>query len=70
MPYTLQPPAHYRDRFDGSPRLFRACWRQYRAWMAEGAIDDPTTDQDVLDWLDSIAAERVNDGRSSFYIYG
>lgn len=67
--YTLDTASHYLATFDGSERLFRACWRQYIAFL-RGSIDAPICDQDVADWLDSIAAEKVNDSRSAFYIYG
>ena len=67
--YRLQPPRYYRPKFDGSDRLFRACWRQYRGWL-NGAIDAPACDDDVMDWLEQIAAQRVNDGDSPFYMYG
>lgn len=68
-PYTLQAPRYYRKAFRGSDRLFRACWRQYRQWL-EGAIDNPREDRDVHEWLESIAAERVNNSRSPFYLRG
>ena len=67
--YKMQPAAHYRSKFDGSDALFSACWRQYRRLLASD-IDNPTCDDDVLQWLDELASERVNDGRSPFYIYG
>ena len=67
--YTLQNPSHYAQSFDGSARLFRACWNQYRSWL-RGAIDNPESDADVLDWLDQIASEKVNNPNSAFYIYG
>jgi hypothetical protein len=69
--YKLRTKNYYYDltcRRD-SYRLFSACWSQYRAWL-RGAIDSPTCDRDVLDWLDSIASEKVNNSRSKFYIYG
>jgi hypothetical protein len=56
-------------KFDGSTRLFNACWHQYRSYV-KGAIDDPTCLADVTDWLDTLASEKVNNSRSSFYIYG
>jgi len=58
-----------RKKFDGSHRLFESCWRQYMTWI-KGAIDPPECEQDVSDWLDQIAAEKVNNPRSQFYIYG
>jgi hypothetical protein len=67
--YHLRTASHYRRTFEGSPALFTACWRQYRVFL-RGDIDDPTCDDDVMDWLDQIAAERVNTPASRFYIYG
>ncbi len=69
MPYTLQGPKYYRAKFRGSNKLFRACWAQYRTWL-HGAIDNPTCDGDVHTWLETIAAEKVNNSKSGFYIYG
>lgn len=76
MDYKLQKPSYYwRIYMDmnghsfGSGRLKRACWRQYRYFL-QGSIDDPTDDQDVIGWLESIASERVNNSKSTFYIYG
>lgn len=57
-------------RFDGSSRLFAACWRQLLAWQRQGAIDTVTTVDDACRWLDDIAAEKVNNPQSAFYIYG
>jgi hypothetical protein len=65
----MQPVAHYRVKFDGSDSLFTSCWRQYRRLLAND-IDNPQSDDDVLQWLDELASGRVNDGRSPFYIYG
>jgi hypothetical protein len=56
-------------RFDGSGALFNACWRQYRAYLV-GSIDDPENIGDVMSWLDTLAAERVNNSKSRFYITG
>ena len=67
--YTLKTKAGYRDKFDGSERLFNACWREYRRLLASD-IDNPQSDADVMDWLEELASERVNSGRSPFYIYG
>lgn len=61
---------HIRDYFSGSNRLFEACYRQYLKWLREGAIDTPVDICQVVQWVDSIAAEKVNNPRSSFYIYG
>ena len=69
MNYTLQAPKHYRRKVRMSDRLYRACWTQYLRFLA-GSIDDPTCDEDVMGWLDSIAADKVNNSRSVFYIYG
>ena len=66
--YQLKSAPVYRRTFHGSTELFTACWRQYRVFL-RGDIDDPTCDDDVMDWLDALAAEKVNTpGR--FYIYG
>ena len=55
--------------FTGSLRLFRSCWRDYHALLA-GGWDEPTSQLDVDQALDQIATEKVNNPRSSFYIYG
>ena len=67
--YTLKTPSYYQTTFEGSERLFRAAWRQYRRLLTD-SIDTPACDSDVNDWLDSIASEMVNDTDSRFYIYG
>lgn len=67
--YVLQAPRLYRSMFYGSTRLFNACWRQYREYL-NGSIDEPTSDADVVGWLEQIAADKVNDPKSRFYIYG
>lgn len=67
--YTLQPSRYYRKYFQGSGRLFRASWGQYTRYL-QGSIDDPRDDQDVISWLDTIAADKVNDSRSTFYMRG
>ena len=56
-------------RFDGSQNLFNACWRQYRGFV-NGGTDDPENIDDVMNWLDQIASEKVNNPSSVFYIYG
>lgn len=58
-----------RENFDGSDRLFAACWRQYLTYLAE-SIDNPTCQSDIDGWLESIASEKVNNPRSVFYLYG
>jgi hypothetical protein len=67
--YQIKPAAFYRTQFAGSPALFSACWREYRRLLSSD-IDNPRCDSDVLDWLDTLAADRVNDGGSEFFIYG
>ena len=67
--YKLQSRDYYQKQFRGSLALFTACWRQYRTWL-NGAIDGPTCDSDVLEWLDQIASEKVNNPKSRFFIYG
>ena len=56
-------------RFEGSQELFESCWRKYRQFV-NGATDDPENLGDVMGWLDTIAAEKVNDSESRFYIHG
>jgi hypothetical protein len=67
--YSLKKKAYYWKKFDGSYRLFNACWDQYRRWL-KGSIDDPWSDSDVMNWLDQIASEKVNNSKSVFYIHG
>lgn len=68
--YALQGLAYYRKRIKGSSnRLVRAAWSQYRRYL-QGSIDDPSCDDDVISWLESIMSEKVNDSRSRFYIHG
>ena len=55
--------------FAGSLRLFDSCWREYGNLLA-GGWDEPTSQLDVDQALDQIAAEKVNNPRSPFYIYG
>ena len=69
MAYKLQRPSYYRPMFDGGDRLFACAWRTYVRWRA-GSIDSPDSDDEVVGWLNQIASERVNNSRSSFYIYG
>ena len=54
-----------RKNFEGSERLFRACWNYF--WLE---FDSPSDFIGLTEALDSIAAERVNNPRSSFYIHG
>lgn len=53
-----------------SERLFNACWQQLVRFSQQGAINWPATVEELDGWLDSIAAEKVNNPRSKFYIYG
>ncbi len=57
-----------RAHFDGSPDLFNACWRELCRTIQHGT--DLDTQDDVDQWLEQLAAERVNNPRSRFYIYG
>ena len=54
---------------DESDRLFDAAYRQLRTWIRRGAIDYPDLAA-ACDWIEQIMAERVNNPRSSFYLYG
>jgi len=69
MTYKLQRPSYYRPMFDGGESLFAYSWRTYKRHLSD-AIDNPRSDDDVLEWLELIASERVNNPDSSFYIYG
>ena len=61
--FVVGKPSLYRAEFEGSDRLFRACWRMLAQFS-------PTDDVNVMEILDSVASEKVNNPRSSFYIYG
>ena len=67
--FEIKPRHHYRPTFDGSDRLFAACWETYRT-MLQNSIDYPQDDEDVMRWLDTIAADKVNNSASSFWMYG
>jgi len=69
MKYQLKKKSEYRKLSDDSERLFTSCWRKYTYYL-KGSIDDPKSDSDVLNWLNSIASEKVNNSRSRFYITG
>lgn len=59
--------AYYEDRFNGSPALFRACWRS----LLENERSNGTlTHGETKEFLDARAGELVNDENSRFYIYG
>jgi hypothetical protein len=38
--------------------------------MLQEAIDYPQDDEAVIEWLDTIAADKMNDDTSSFWMYG
>jgi hypothetical protein len=67
--FEIKPRRHYRPTFGGSDRLFAACWQTYRIMLQE-SIDYPQDDEAVIEWLDTIAADKVNDDTSSFWMYG
>ena len=52
-----------------SDQLFNACYRELNTWIRQGAIDTPDL-QDAANWIEQLMAERVNDSRSPFYLYG
>ena len=54
----------------GSRRLFDSCWREFRIGEAQGGFDTPETGADCMEHLDYLAAYKVNNPRSSFYIRG
>ena len=56
--------------FDGSSDFFRACWSEYHRMISSGAIDGPKSIVDADGWIESIAAKKVNNPRSRYYIFG
>ena len=56
----------YFAAFEGSERLFNACWREYTDYVK----DNGAPSMDVLDFVDEAASARVNNPRSSFYLRG
>jgi hypothetical protein len=62
--------ASLRAGFDGSDRLFRACYREYTGLITAGAIDYPRDKIDASGWLETLASGKVNNPRSVFYMYG
>ena len=52
--------------FDGSRALFDACWRQMKREVYTSSMPA----DEIAAWLESFAAERVNNPKSRFYIYG
>lgn len=67
--YELNKPKYYKEKFDGSNELFKICWLRYTGFL-KGSIDYPSCDDDVMNWLNTIASELVNSPRSKFYMYG
>jgi len=61
--------AEVKAEFDGSTALFDACWKEYRQRL-NGFINNPTSVMDIEENIEAIASEKVNNPRSSFYIYG
>ena len=70
MKLTREVKRSARSTFGGSDAFFNTCWWELKAWIREGSIDEPLDEIDVDDWLAQIAAEKVNNPRSRFYIYG
>jgi len=56
----------FRREFDGSEELFNTCWRQLKREVYTSSMHA----DEVSAWLEAFAAERVNNPRSKFYIYG
>lgn len=68
-----------RRAFDGSDRLFRACWRDVLVHLSDGGLCEHERRTgtfgmgclgDISEALDQFASERVNNPRSTFYICG
>lgn len=66
--YRLKRKSEYRKLFVGSAALFDSCWRKLSREILPHV--SCTSDDEVLEWLDSIAAEKVNNSGSRFFIYG
>lgn len=47
--------------------LFNSAWRKM---LSLRNATDINTENEVIDWMQSIIAEKVNDSRSQFYIHG
>ncbi len=58
--------ADYWEQFNGSRELFNACWRQ----LKRDVYTESMPADEISAWLEALAAERVNNPRSKFYIYG
>jgi hypothetical protein len=56
-----------KGQFAGSERLFEACWRELLRCRRHTEID---TQADAGRWLDLFAAEKVNNPKSAFYLWG
>ena len=65
---TLSRKAEARKRFDGSERLFNACWRELN-WFERNA-NALRDGAEVAAYLYAAASRRVNNERSSFWLYG
>ena len=57
--------AEAKKNFNGSERMFEACWRQLTDLEHQGLVV-----AEVDETLSSFASERVNDEKSPFYMYG
>jgi hypothetical protein len=57
-----------RERFGGSNRLFAACWRDLLKFERESDFIGGDIELDAV--LNEFASRRVNNSRSSFWIYG
>lgn len=63
---TILTKKDFMDTFDGSLGLFEACWGDFlRNW---GGLC--TSVEEVEGTLECIAAEKVNNPKSRFWIYG
>ena len=54
---------------DCREKLFNYAWKKYRYYL-QGSIDNPKTETDIVNWIDTIISEIVNNPRSKFHIYG
>ena len=54
---------------DCREKLFNCAWKKYRYYL-RSSIDNPKTETDIVNWIDTIISEIVNNPRSKFYIYG
>lgn len=65
-PHYLRQRKHYWATFEGSYNLFLYCWRKLKEYAHGTEIDN----RNATEWLDTIAAETVNNPNSPFYIHG